>query len=69
MTKLGPMAQASLQASVAAVRNFNRLYTRHLGVLEEHFLNSPFSLAEARVLYELSRNNRMTAKEIAAARP
>ncbi len=61
------MAQASLQASVAAVRNFNRLYTRHLGVLEEHFLNSPFSLAEARVLYELSRNNRMTAKEIAAA--
>src|SRR5260221_377277 len=60
-------SNTSLNSCVAAFRRFNRMYTRFIGVLDEEFLNSGYSLAEGRVLYELAAGQSSTAKEIAVA--
>jgi len=52
---------------IAAFRAFTRFYTRKLGVLGQHLLNSPFSLSEGRVLYEIAHNEGLAAKEIGGA--
>jgi len=53
--------------SIAAVRQFNRFYTRQIGVLRKTYLDSPYSLGEMRVLYELARADELTASDIARA--
>src|SRR5512139_4250487 len=55
------------QRNIAAVRRFNRFYTRQIGVLRKTYLDSPYSLGEMRVLYELAQSDTLTATDIARA--
>jgi DNA-binding MarR family transcriptional regulator/GNAT superfamily N-acetyltransferase len=67
---IGPRGGASAgmaDAYVEAMRRFSRFYTRKIGLLQEEFLGTDFSLTEGRVLYELANRQESTAGAIAAA--
>src|ERR1700741_4296100 len=53
-----------IQKQILRVRAFNRFYTNVIGLLEQRLLQSPFSLPEARVLYEMAQRKFTTASEI-----
>lgn len=49
---------------IEAVRAFNRFYTRKLGVLDEQLLDNPYSITEARLLYEIATRRDISASEL-----
>ena len=52
------------QDLIERIRSFNRFYTNIIGLLDQHFLDSPFSLIEGRVLYEICNTEECSAKKI-----
>jgi len=50
---------------IDALREFNRFYTRRIGVLHEGLLDTKFSLTESRLLWELAHRGSTTAAELA----
>ncbi|HSJ87384.1 MAG TPA: MarR family winged helix-turn-helix transcriptional regulator [Anaerolineales bacterium] len=52
------------QKLIDRIRSFNRFYTSIIGLLDQHFLDSPFSLTEGRVLYEICNIEECSAKKI-----
>jgi len=59
------MAAPSIPELTAAVRQFNRFYTARIGALGVHHLGTPYSLTEARLLYELGERGPATAASLA----
>src|SRR5215831_7073559 len=57
------MPEQGVDIQVGLIREFNRFYTRKIGVIDGT-ASSPFSLAEARVLYELAHREQPTATDI-----
>ncbi len=53
-----------LKKEVGIIRSFNRFYTNVLGLLNQHILESSFSLSEARVLHEIEKTEKCTSKKL-----
>lgn len=50
--------------TISDIRDFNRFYTQILGLLDKHILDSGYSLTEARILFEISKNEECTANAV-----
>lgn len=55
------MGTETLGERIAAIRQFNRFFTRQIGVLREGLLHSPYPLTDARILFELGHRDQLTA--------
>ena len=62
-TRAKPVRQLP-EEPVNAVRAFSRFYTKTLGLLRDGLLSSPFSLTEARIIFELANRGSMEVAEL-----
>jgi DNA-binding MarR family transcriptional regulator/GNAT superfamily N-acetyltransferase len=53
-----------LETRIDAIRRFNRFFTRQIGALREGLLHSPYSLTEARILFEIAHRKDLTASDL-----
>ena len=60
-------ADAALESQIAAVRGFSRFYTSKLGIIEPKLLDSPWTLQEARIIYEIAQHPGLTATDLVRA--
>ncbi len=58
------MQRDRLETKIDSVRHFNRVFTRRIGVLREGLLHSPYSLAEARILFEIAHRDDVSASDL-----
>ncbi len=58
------MTIGTLEDRIRAVRYFNRLFTRQIGVLREGLLHTPYSLTEARIVFELAQQRDLTSSDL-----
>jgi DNA-binding MarR family transcriptional regulator/N-acetylglutamate synthase-like GNAT family acetyltransferase len=58
------VAGGSRDERVAALRHFNRFFTRRIGVLRDALLHSPYSPTEARIIFELAQSAGQTAADL-----
>jgi len=58
------VSASDFENRVAAVRRFNRFFTRRLGVLREGLLHTPYSLTESRILYEIANRDHVIAADL-----
>ena len=59
------MRREEFETRIEAIRRFNRFFTRRIGVLREGLLHSPYSLTEARILFEIARGEEVSASDLA----
>jgi DNA-binding MarR family transcriptional regulator/N-acetylglutamate synthase-like GNAT family acetyltransferase len=60
-------SNSELESQVAAIRRFSRFYTRKLGIIEPKLLDSPWTLQEARIIYEIAERQSCTATDLVRA--
>jgi DNA-binding MarR family transcriptional regulator/GNAT superfamily N-acetyltransferase len=60
-------ADATLESQIAAIRGFSRFYTSRLGIIEPKLLDSPWTLQEARIIYEIAQCPGCTATDLTRA--
>ena len=58
------MSKRGLETRIDAIRRFNRFFTRRIGVLREGLLHTPYSLTEARILFEIANRDDLTASDL-----
>jgi DNA-binding MarR family transcriptional regulator/GNAT superfamily N-acetyltransferase len=65
--KSNNVVSPELDTQVAAVRRFSRFFTRKFGIIEPKLLDSPWTLQEARIIYEIAARQTCTATDLARA--